>query len=593
MMTKNNGTNCTNVYENAEVFRGHFQNLYKRTPVFDPNVLDLLEGEPIQVGLDYLPTEEEIANATKNLKNNSPGESGLTSLMFKCLISNLDTFNILKSIVHDFWTSEVPPKQWELGLLKVLPKKGDLSLPGNYRGIMILEIAYKIVAKIIQQRLLPICESLDHETQCGFRPGRGCNDAVFAVKIALKKRREHNHETWVLFLDLVKAFDRVPRELLWMVLSKFGVPSKLVNILKALHKTINVKFTIDSISHIIECGIGVKQGDVLGPILFSMFIAAIMITWRKTRTHPQCTFRTNNDYVMTGRRPNSRGDDFDFGDSEYADDTAVLFDSMESVLVDAPGIDSHFFRFGMEVHSGDYTSNKDSKTKILFVSTRSTTNQPPLSKEIKLDDSRFYPIVDSFSYLGTVLTSDCKDNEDVVNRIKNAGNMFGSLKKCLFINRKISLHVKGKVYQSLILPILLYGCESWCLTEALLRLLRLFHNRCARSMCGVTMLDVFQQRIHTEDLLNRLGLSVIDKYISTRQLRWAGHVARMGMERLPRKLLSSWVSNKRPIGAPEMTYGRSLFKTLKSANIDTKSWYELAMDRVQWRLACSNFSNVS
>jgi len=103
----------------------------------------------------------------------------------------------------------------------------------------------------------------------------------------------------------------------------------------------------------------VKQGDELGPILFSMIIAAIMITWRKTRNHLQCIFRTKNDHVMTGRRPKSRGDDFVFGDSEYADDTAVLFDSEESALVDAPGIDTHFLRFGMEVHAGDRTSNKD------------------------------------------------------------------------------------------------------------------------------------------------------------------------------------------------------------------------------------------
>ena len=69
-------------------------------------------------------------------------------------------------------------------------------------------------ANILKSRLLPIQESLDHESQCDFRPGRGCADVVFAVKTALRKRREHGLETWVMFLDLVKAFDRVPRELL-------------------------------------------------------------------------------------------------------------------------------------------------------------------------------------------------------------------------------------------------------------------------------------------------------------------------------------------------------------------------------------------
>ena len=67
------------------------------------------------------------------------------------------------------------------------------------------------------------------------------------MKIALRKQREHDQESWVFFLDLVKAIDRVPREL-WMVLKKFGVPAKLISLLKALHKNFRVKFTIDGTS---------------------------------------------------------------------------------------------------------------------------------------------------------------------------------------------------------------------------------------------------------------------------------------------------------------------------------------------------------
>ena len=87
------------------------------------------------------------------------------------------------------------------------------------------------------------------------------------------------------------------------------------------------------------------------------------------------------------------------------------------------------------------------------------------------------------------------------------------------------------------------------------------------------MRDVFEKRLSTQYLLGRIGLKSIRAYCTKRQLRWAGHVARMGFERLPRKVSSSWVPSKRPIGAPEFTYGRSWYKGLRENGIDRVTWY--------------------
>ena len=260
-MTKNDGSKWTSAEENAEVFKIHFEQLYDRKPTFDPTVLDLLDQHPVMEGIDYCPTNDEIRKAVNRLKNKAPGESGLTSQMFKCLTEDEITFDLLKTVITELLNTESPTAEWDVGLLKILPKKGDLSKPGNYRGIMLFEVSYKIIAIIIHGRLQPIVASIDHEPQCGFRRGRGCQDAIFTVKMAMKKRGEHSVETWILFLDLVKAFDRVPRDLLWLVLERFGAPQKLVSVIKSLHHNFCVNFEVDNVVHSINCTIGVKQGD--------------------------------------------------------------------------------------------------------------------------------------------------------------------------------------------------------------------------------------------------------------------------------------------------------------------------------------------
>ena len=100
---------------------------------------------------------------------------------------------------------------------------------------------------------------------------------------------------------------------------------------------------------------------------------------------------------------------------------------------------------------------------------------------------------------------------------------------------------RGKIYNSLVLGILLYGCESWVLTEMLsLRAkLEAFHNRCVRAMCGVTRTHVRSLSGGHEALRQRLGIPSMQLLITTRKLRWAGHVVRMDAERLPRKFFSS------------------------------------------------------
>ena len=586
-MKKPDGSRCKSAEENAEVFRAHFQTLYGRTPTYDATVLEMLTQHPVVVNCDHVPSDDEIRSATNRLKNKGPGLSGICPQAWKALLENDNAFQILRLVILEFWVSEMPPEEWQTGLLKILAKKGDLSLPGNYRGIMLLETAYKIIAILLHDRLQPIEEGLNHENQCGFRPKRGCADAVFTVKLAMKKRREHGQETWILFLDLVKAFDRVPRELLWEVLRKFGVPDKLIQLLKSLHAHVDVKFVVNEVTHTIQCIIGVKQGDILGPILFLFYLAAVMQTWRDSCDRSLCVFRTKMDDCLTGRSYRARGEEFDLSDSEYADDTAVLFTSRESLVEGTPHMIAHFSRWGLEIHVG--RKDKESKSEVLFVAAPPHTYEDPITYDgkdlssIDLGGGVFIPVVAVFCYLGSMLSRDCKDDADVTARITAAGNAFGALRASLFTSVSICFSAKRLVYNGLILPILLYGADSWCLTEKLFNKLRLFHARCVRAICRVNRLHTREHRITTVELLQRVGLRSMDSSVTKCQLRWAGHVARMDHERIPRKMLTSWVHSKRPRGCPEFTYGRGVVKALKKVHVDKRQWISLAQNRDEWR----------
>ena len=95
-------------------------------------------------------------------------------------------------------------------------------------------------------------------------------------------------------------------------------------------------------------------------------------------------------------------------------------------------------------------------------------------------------------------------------------------------------------------------------------MLRIVHHQCVNLMCRVALTQCYNFRISKQELLKRLNLRTIDDYVTKMQLRWAGHITCMDFDRLLRKLLSSWVCTKLPVGAPENTYGHGLFKSLRS-----------------------------
>ena len=162
-----------------------------------------------------------------------------------------------------------------------------------------------------------------------------------------------------------------------------------------------------------------------------------MITWRTAYDGSLCIFRSKPDFILTGRSVRAYGEEFALSDSEYADDTALLFDSRASLEYGAPLLITHFARFGMEVHSGTKVirqKRSKSKTEILFCSkplhlyTDPDTYDNTDLSDIVLPSGNFIPIVAEFLYLGSILERDCSDRRGVENRIQKANNAFGALR---------------------------------------------------------------------------------------------------------------------------------------------------------------------
>jgi hypothetical protein len=300
-------------------------------------------------------------------------------------------------------------------------------------------------------------------------------------------------------------------------------------------------------------------------------------------------FRTNtrtegkNGGHVSGTDYKNKGEfTFSFWASLYADDAATPLASREALLAATNAMYDHLRLFGLLMHVG--ANGKRSKTEAMFCPARTDTYSAGDTSDLLLDCGGTVSFTESFVYLGSLLHYDLSDHHDVEARLKKASQAFGALRSKIFSSRDIPERLKGKVYAGGVLAVLLYGCESWCLTAESVQRLANWHNKRIREMCRVTMLQTHVYRITSESLQKRTGVFSLEHYLASRTLLWAGHVARMHKNRLPKRLMLSWIPEPRVAGGQEMTYGRSLQRHLGHFNLPTAftEWAPLAQDRAGW-----------
>jgi hypothetical protein len=425
-------------------------------------------------------TKEEIRKAIKSMKNSkSPGIDEITIEVIKA--GGEPMTDMLEKIFIKVWNEEKSPKDWSRMLVNPIYKKGDKLDPANYRAISLISIPGKIFLKVLLYRMQNIIEESTKESQYGFRPDRGTVDAIFIVRQVMEKAKERKVTLHYNFIDFKAAFDTVWRKALWKMMRSIGIGEKIVNIIENLYDSTECAVAINGhVTNWFEVKVGVRQGCLLSPTLFNLFLEFVMKELKSLTP-----LLTLNDEMST--------------DIRYADDTTLIAAIFEKLSISTSELEASCKKWGMKV-------NPD-KCRIISSST----------DNIHIDNNVVQK-VDEFTFLGSVIPG---SSSDIKRRIGLASSAFGRLKEAIWSRKDVSLKLKLRLYHALIVPVAVYASETWTIRVEDQRKLSVFEMRCLRCLLGVTLRD----RIRNENVRQRLGIdSTILDIIRKKRLQWFGHV---------------------------------------------------------------------
>ena len=178
-------------------------------------------------------------------------------------------------------------------------------------------------------------------------------------------------------------------------------------------------------------------------------------------------------------------------------------------------------------------------------------------------------VADKFTYIGSTLSRVVHIDDKVNARIAKASAAFVRLRGSVWDRSGIRLDTKLKIYKAVVLPTLLYACETWTVYQRHAKRLNHFHTSCLRKLLKIKL----QDRIPDTEVLKRVRMQSVHTLLKQAQLRWTGHVTRMPEERLPKKILYRELEmGKRSHGGQNKRYKDILKASLKDFNIPTESW---------------------
>ena len=319
------------------------QSLSKLLERWNPPDVDLSSlGQPFE--MEEL---EEAIDSSANRK--SPGPDGLPIEVYKCFNNRcrehlLNTFN-------EIATTGFMPRSWKEGRIILLYKKGDKKDILNYRPITLLNADYKLLCKILANRLNVWIKELIPSHQIGFMPRRLIYDNIITLDYALRKNAK------AVVLDFAKAYDSISHDALLGILDHLRFPSRFKGTVKTLLEDSYAKIVVNGLlTDSFPILRGVKQGDPLSPLLFSLVVEPLQ-HWANSAPLEDFIPRLNDVPTRC---------------LMYADDTVLLASDDEGI---------HLWLEGLKVLE-DATGLTINKDKTFLLNTSSTIDEIKPSTEV-------------------------------------------------------------------------------------------------------------------------------------------------------------------------------------------------------------------
>ncbi|VDP45148.1 unnamed protein product [Schistosoma margrebowiei] len=291
---------------------------------------------------------------------------------------------------------------------------------------------------------------------------------------------------YINFIDYEKVFDSVDRRTLWKLLRQYGVPEKIVNIIRNSHDGLQCKVVHGGqLTDAFQVRTGVKQGCLPSPFLFLLVVDWIMRTSTSEGKHGIQWTAQNQLY-----------------DLDFADDLALLSHTHEQMQIKTASVAAVSASVGLSIHKG--------KTKVLKF--RAENSNPVILDGEILED------VESFTYMGSIIDEQGGSDADVNARIGKARVAFLQLKK-IWNSKQLSTNMKVRIFNTNVKAVLLYGAETWRTTTTTIKKVQVFINSCLLKILNIHWPDTISNSL----LWERTNQLPAEEEIRKGRWKWIGH----------------------------------------------------------------------